>query len=102
MEGFGVNAVEGVVAELPAVTQAAKALVFRADARVDERALRVAGGLGDDVDHAVEGIGAPEGAAGAADDFDAVDVVEQVILHIPKNAGVKRGVENAAIHEGLD
>src|SRR6185437_9473675 len=63
----------------------------------DEQALRVARAFGDDVDDAVDGVGAPQRAARAADDFNAVDVIQQHVLHVPKHAGIERRVNAAAI-----
>ena len=39
----------------------------------------------DDVDDAVDGVGAPEHRAGAADDFDALDILEHVVEGIPED-----------------
>ena len=66
---------------------------------VDEQALRVAGALGGDVDDAVDGVGAPEGGAGAADDLDAVEVRQDVVERVPVDAGEQRRVDGAAVHE---
>src|SRR5665213_898872 len=46
----------------------------------------------DDVDHAIDGIGAPQRAARTADDFDAGDVFEKVVLDVPEDAGEQGGI----------
>src|SRR5262249_8263264 len=53
----------------------------------------------DDVDHAVYRVRTPDGGAGAADDFDAVDVLKQSILDFPIRAGEERIVDVAAVDD---
>src|SRR6267142_1707121 len=96
---LGVDAGKGVVADFPAVACADEVALFGAAAAIDQETLRVFGVFGDDVDDAVDGVGAPERAGRAADDLDAVDVLHEGILHIPEDAGVEGGVDAAAIHE---
>jgi len=40
-----------------------------------------------DIDHPVDRVRAPKRPAGSADDLDAIDILEQIILHVPKHAG---------------
>ena len=61
--------------------------------------MRVARTLGDDVDDAVDGVGPPERAARSADDFDAVDVLEQDVLDFPVGAGEERRVDAPPVDE---
>ena len=65
----------------------------------DRRALGVRGRLGDDVDDPVHGIGAPHGSAGAANDFDTVDVLQQQVFAVPEDARECMGVDRPAIDE---
>jgi hypothetical protein len=51
---------------------------------------RIPGAPRDDVDDAVHGVGPPQRAARPGDDFDAIDVLEQVVLHVPEHPGEKR------------
>jgi hypothetical protein len=46
---------------------------------------------GDDVDHAIDRIGAPHHGAGAANDLDPLDVVERHRVEFPDDAGKQRG-----------
>ena len=55
-----------------------------------ERPLRVARVSRDDVDDAVDGVGAPERGARPANHLDAIDVAENVVLHVPEDAGEQR------------
>jgi hypothetical protein len=55
--------------------------------------------LGDDVDDAVHGVGAPEGRAGAPDHLDPLDVGERRRLDVPEGSREQRGVDAAAIDE---
>jgi len=59
--------------------------------------LGVLGALGEDVDHAVDRVGAPQRATWTADDLDAVDVVQQGVLRVPIDAGVQRGVDRPPV-----
>jgi hypothetical protein len=54
---------------------------------------------GDDVDHAIDRIGAPHHGAGAADDLDALDVLERHRVEFPDHAGKQRGINAAAIDQ---
>src|SRR2546427_5926816 len=51
----------------------------------DIKTLCVPGGAGDDVDDAIDRVGSPQRTAGTADDFDAVDVLEEVVLQDRKS-----------------
>ena len=51
----------------------------------------------DDVDDAVDGVGAPQRRARPADDLDAIDVAEDVVLHVPEDAGEERRVDRAPV-----
>jgi len=45
------------------------------------------------IDHAVlPAFAPPQGASGTADHFDPVDVLQQIILHVPKKRRKKSGV----------
>ncbi len=75
-----------VWAELEALTDGALKAVDLTGQAGGESALGIGGALGDDIDDAVDGVRSPDGAAGAADDLDAVDVVEQDVLDVPVDA----------------
>ena len=54
---------------------------------------------GHDVDDAVDGVRAPERAAGPAHDLDAVDVLDGQVLHVPVHPGEELGVDDAPVHQ---
>ena len=60
-------------------------------------------GLRHNVDDAIDGIGAPERGAGSANHFNAVDVLQHRVLHVPENAGEQRSVNRPPVdhHEQL-
>ena len=95
---LGVNAVVGVFTGRCAVAHRQLSL-FVADPADQQLAVGFVGAAGDDVDHAVDRVGTPQGAARAANDFDAVDVFEQGVLHIPEHAAVQGGVDAAAVDQ---
>ncbi len=80
-----------------AVAHAGKTLRLRAASGLRVKSLRVCGALGNDVDHAIDRVRAPQRASRTADDFDAVDVFEQIVLHIPEDPRKKRGIDGPPI-----
>ncbi|KAF1858528.1 hypothetical protein Lal_00015045 [Lupinus albus] len=78
-----------------------RAVVVRA--QHEQVALRRARVARRHVDDAVDGIHAPQGAAGAADHFDPLDVFQQHVRLVPEHAGEQRGIHGAAVdhHEQL-
>src|SRR5690606_13452377 len=85
-EAQAVYAVVQIVADAAAVTDGGVILPEVAVGLAEVQALRAAGAARDDVDDAVNGVGAPQRPAGAADDLDALDVFKQDVLHIPEHA----------------
>src|SRR5213079_2989564 len=55
--------------------------------------------LADDVDHAIHRVCAPQGRARAADDFDAIDVLEHEVDRVPVGHGGQRVVDLPAIDQ---
>ncbi len=89
------------VAGLAAVAQGGKALLLGAGTGLDQCALGIFGVLGNDVDHAVDRIGPPQGATGTAHHLDALDIVKQSILHVPVDSGKWRRIDTAAVDQNL-
>ena len=56
----------------------------------------------DDVDDAVHRVRAPQRGAGTGDDFDALDVVHEHVLHVVLDAGEQRRIDAAAVDEDQD
>jgi hypothetical protein len=86
-------------AESAAVAQRAEGVQLGAAATLDRQPLRLGGALGDDVDHAVHRVGAPQRAAGATDDLDAIHILQGHVLHVPEDAGVERGVDGPTVDQ---
>lgn len=55
------------------------------------------GALRDDIDDAIDGIGAPHGRAGAADDLDPFDILQHEVLGVPVHAREEWTVDAAAV-----
>ena len=96
---FAVDAVVDAGRERPAVAEGRLVFELGAHDLLGEEPLRVLGALRGDVDHAVHRIGAPEGATRTADHLNPVDVLEQVILHIPFNAAIERRVDGPPVDQ---
>ena len=75
---------EGPRVQAAAVAQRTATLVV-AYISDKQRAARFRGVSGDDVDHAVHGVGAPQCPSRPADHFDALDVLEHHLLLIPED-----------------
>ena len=82
-ERLAVYAVIKVVGVAGSVAEAGEALIYVSPAHRDQRSMSVAGAFGDDVDHRIHRIRAPDGAARAPDDFDSIHISEQGVLHVP-------------------
>src|SRR5258708_1080305 len=75
-----------IVAEAASVSKA-RAILTIAATGDRETSLGLTGRARDDIDHAIDGIDTPQCAPRAADDFDAIDVLEDHILDVPEHAG---------------
>src|SRR5581483_11088192 len=80
-------------------TNCPKSPIVISPADGEQGALGISGLLGNDVDHPVHRIGPPQRSAGPANDFNALDVFEHRVLHIPKHVGIGGVVDTAAIDE---
>ena len=72
---------------------------LRTAASGDEHPLGVRRRFRDDVDHTVDRVGTQQGRAGAADDFNPVDILQQRILHFPEDARVERCVSHSPVDQ---
>jgi hypothetical protein len=75
--------------------------VLRATAGVRVDPLTLLGALGDHVDHAVHGIGAPQRRARPADHLDAVEVFQDQILDVPVDPTEELVVDDAPVDQDL-
>src|SRR5579884_511726 len=55
--------------------------------------------LGDDVNHAINGVRPPNGSSRTANHFNAIDVSKRKILNIPKNTGKEWGIYAASVDQ---
>ena len=99
VEIFGIDSVVGVFSQLAAVANAGKTLLLGADAACHQQPWRVLGRPGDDVDHAIDRVGAPKRGARAANHLNPVNVFEQRVLRVPIHAGEQRRVKAAPVHQ---
>src|SRR5688572_33166236 len=74
---FSVNPKVRVLAQLSAIPHSRKEMFLRARATAEQKALGVLRAFCNYVNDAVDGIGAPEGSARPANDFNAIDVIQQ-------------------------
>jgi hypothetical protein len=82
----------------PAIAHVGQRALFGARRDVHVGAGRVARVARDDVDDAVDGVGAPQRCAGTADDLDAIDVLEHVVDRVPEHAGEERRIDRPPVH----
>src|SRR5438552_1858606 len=90
IEPSAVDARANMRAQRCSVAHGAEAVLLGATATREQESLRVLGVLRDDVDHAVDRVGAPQGGPGTTDDLDPVDVLQWDLLHIPEDTGEQR------------
>ncbi|KFB70222.1 MAG: hypothetical protein AW09_004690 [Candidatus Accumulibacter phosphatis] len=90
---------EMTAAGLAAVAESQQSAFFVAGRGNQQVALGVACAAGDDVDHAIDRVGAPHRGPRAAHHLDAVDVFEQRILVFPEHAGKERRIDAAPVHQ---
>ena len=76
IEVFYVAAVIGILTEFAPITSAAEPLLLCAVSAAQQAAEGFFGALGRDVDHAIDGVGAPERCARPANDLDAIDIFQ--------------------------
>ncbi len=57
------------------------------------------GFTGNDIDHTIDRIGDPQSGARAPDDFDALDVFEHGIVHVPPNPGEQWCIDAASVQQ---
>src|SRR5258705_5381038 len=79
--------------------RAREAALLVAGPAVEEGAVGVLRAPRDDVDDAVDRVRAPERAPGAADDLDALDVLQEDVLDLPVGAGEEGRVDAAPVDE---
>src|SRR5579862_5060793 len=91
IETLAVDSIIAAVALLGAVADGGGGVFLGAEFQIGQTALGIGGGFRDDIDDAIDRVGAPDAAAGAADDFDALDVFEGIIDGVPIDAR-KNGV----------
>src|SRR2546430_2036378 len=93
---LAVDPKRAVLAQVSALPRRGAALQVPGSRR-EQSALRFRGAPGDHVDHAVDRVGAPQRRARAADHLDPVDVFEQRVLRVPKDAREQRRVDSAPV-----
>ena len=74
-------------------------VVGGAGSGIDRQPLGFARGFGDDIDHAIDGIGAIQRPARPADHFDARHIGQRHIDILPEHAGGKRRIHAASVHQ---
>ena len=95
----GIDAVVGIRPHAAPIAKAAKALLLGAAAACQQQPLGIPGRPGDNVDHAIDRVGAPKCRARTADHLDPINVLEQGVLHVPVRPGEERRVNTAPIHQ---
>src|SRR5271168_3946754 len=93
------NTVVRAFAEPAAVLHRAKSLVEISSAHHHHAPWSLGGLARNDVDHSIHRVGSPNGCARSANHFDAFDVLEWHVQHIPKDAAKRRSVDVASIDQ---
>src|SRR5258707_5327795 len=101
-ESLSVDTVVKVFAVPSAITEIDETLVDISAASGHEHSAGIFRAFRDDVDHTVDSICSPNGAAWSPDHFDAFDILQQCVLDLPINAGKERRVDAPAINKHED
>ena len=96
--GLHVYARKGVRVGLESVSPADAYLAKTPTARVDDATLRLTRVLRQDVDDAVDRVGAPQAPARASHDFDAVEIVKEDVLGMPVHTTKRKVVDRPAVN----
>ena len=99
VEILSVEAEIDILAEFRTIAGADKILEKGPPARHQERALRFARAFGNDINNTIDGVSAPKRPARPAHYFNTVNILQQRVLYIPKDAGEKRRVKRPSIHQ---
>src|ERR1700730_620630 len=99
VEGLTVNPVIKALVVPAPVAEIDEALIDISAAGRYEHSTCIFGALGDDIDHSVDSICSPNGAARAADDFDPLDILEHGVLNLPINPGVQWCVNGSPVNK---
>src|SRR6266404_9741558 len=86
-ESFAINAIvkfRAVSASMPEIEEA----LLVSTAGGDDLTVGVFRALGDNIDHAINGVRAPDRCTRTADDFDPVHILHQRVLNFPIDAGI--------------
>jgi hypothetical protein len=82
---FPEDAVVGLVGELPSIASGRDDALLRPRTRLNVSALGFLCGFGIDVDYTIDGVRSPQGTSGTADDFNAIDVLHEIVLNVPEH-----------------
>ena len=99
VEVLGEEAVIQTVGQAPPMTHRGKTSLLVAETSVDQRILGVRRVAGDDVDDAVDRVGAPQRGARPADHLDLLHIVQHQILDLPEHPREHRIVHAAAVDQ---
>src|ERR1700726_1250350 len=96
-----IDAEVSVLTDFAAVAKTAESILFETAASVEQKPLRLFRAFRADVDHAIDRVRAPERCTRTANNFNLLEIGQKRLLHVPKNAREKGGVETSAIHQHL-
>src|ERR1051326_5889013 len=86
-EGFAIHTVVKVRAVSGSIPEIEETLLV-SPAGGNQPTVGVSRVLGNDIDHAVDGVRSPDRSARTTDDLDPLHILHQRVLHLPINAGV--------------
>ena len=94
-----VDTIIGILAQGAPVLGYSKSLVEASSAGNNQPSVRINSLLGDDVDHAIDGVCPPNGSAGTADHFDPFDILKRHIQHVPEDSAEGGHIYRAAVYQ---
>src|SRR6266851_863272 len=98
-EGLSVDAVIKAFVVPGSIAEMGEALVEVSATGGDKSSTSILSVFGNDIDNCVDGIRSPDSSAGASNDFDAFNILDQCVLHLPINAREQRCVDAPAVDQ---
>src|SRR6202795_4554851 len=99
LESQGVHPVVEGAAVAAAKTRIKESLIEVASTHANKLAVRVLAGLGDDINHTVDGVWTPNRTARSTDDLDAINILQEHVLNFPVGARQQGCVDRPAINQ---
>src|SRR5258708_2670036 len=98
IEEFSVRPIIEIGSVLATVAKIRKTAKLRAAATLNQQPLRIASIFCDDINYAVDRVSPPQSRSRSTDHLNAIDILENSVLGIPKHSSIQRRIHCASIN----